>query len=131
MSDTIGLDYTAAIHQGAGIGRYVREMAGALVRLRPETDFRLFAAGVGGRESPLAALPARLYPSPLSERTHNRLWHRLRLPLPVEWWTGRLDPKTAPVPVVFSAISRRGSTVLSLPHSRYRNRPARDRSANR
>jgi glycosyltransferase involved in cell wall biosynthesis len=91
MPHTIGLDYTAAVHQEAGIGRYVREMTGALVRLRPDADLRLFVAGVGGRDLSSASPPAALYPSRLSERTHNRLWHRLRLPLPVEWWTGRLD----------------------------------------
>jgi glycosyltransferase involved in cell wall biosynthesis len=90
MPRTIGLDYTAAVHQEAGIGRYVREMTQALIRLRPDADLRLFAAGAGGRES-ASSPPAPLYPSRLSERTHNRLWHRLRLPLPVEWWTGRLD----------------------------------------
>jgi glycosyltransferase involved in cell wall biosynthesis len=91
MPHPIGLDYTAAIHQEAGIGRYVREMTGALVRLRPDADLRLFAAGVNRRYVPSSTLPAALCPSPLSERTHNRLWHRLRAPLPVELWTGRLD----------------------------------------
>jgi glycosyltransferase involved in cell wall biosynthesis len=90
MPDAIGLDYTAAIHQRAGIGRYVRELTGALARLRPDADLRLFAAGAGGRDLPPIPHPATLHPSRLSERTHNRLWHRLRLPLPVELWTGRL-----------------------------------------
>jgi glycosyltransferase involved in cell wall biosynthesis len=91
MLHPIGLDYTAAIHQEAGIGRYVREMTKALVRLRPDADLRLFAAGVKRRDVPSSSFSAALRPSPLSERTYNRLWHRLRAPLPVELWTGRLD----------------------------------------
>ena len=40
----IGFDYTASIHQSAGIGRYARELAQALSRL-DGVRLRLFAAG--------------------------------------------------------------------------------------
>lgn len=89
-SPRLALDYTAAIHQSAGIGRYVRELARALVDLRPDADLRLFVAGAPPHLPPFPG-HATYAPSRLSERNHNRLWHRLRLPLPVEWWTGRLD----------------------------------------
>ncbi|MCX7856298.1 MAG: hypothetical protein N2556_10105, partial [Anaerolineae bacterium] len=51
----IGIDYTAAIQQRAGIGRYTRELVGALLRLT-ETEgaghrYTLFAAA-GGRGLP-------------------------------------------------------------------------------
>jgi glycosyltransferase involved in cell wall biosynthesis len=94
-SYTIGIDYTAAVHQAAGIGRYVRELTAALVDLphplpRPD-DLRLFVAGARGASLPPTPGGATICRSPLSERTHARLWHRLRLPVPVEAWTGRLD----------------------------------------
>jgi len=38
----ITLDYTPAIQQHAGIGRYADELARALIALRPEDDWRLF-----------------------------------------------------------------------------------------
>lgn len=87
----IGIDYTAAIHQQAGIGRYVRDLTYALADLQPDVPFRLFVAD--GRKIDLPMPPGRcqLHPSALSERNHNRLWHRLRLPVPVETWTGPLD----------------------------------------
>ena len=45
----IGIDYTAAIHQTAGIGRYVRELVRALAIVDHEHQFTLFTAG--GRAS--------------------------------------------------------------------------------
>lgn len=45
----IGIDYTPAIHQTAGIGRYVRELVRALAVVDHEHQFTLFTAG--GRAS--------------------------------------------------------------------------------
>ncbi len=86
----IGIDYTAAIHQRAGIGRYVRELVRALGEVYPGSDVRLFVAGAQQRDLPPYPSGYAYCPSPISERNHARLWHRLRLPLPVELWTGRL-----------------------------------------
>ena len=86
----IVVDYTAAVHQRAGIGRYVRELVRALATSPPagwEASLRLFVAGARG--VPLPPAGCSYVASPLSERLHARLWHRLRLPLPVELWTGR------------------------------------------
>lgn len=87
----IGLDYTAAARQRAGIGRYVRELTQALAALHPEADLRLFVAGAEADSllPPPAGATYRI--STLGERTLARLWHRARLPLPVELWTGPLD----------------------------------------
>jgi len=87
----IGLEYSAALHQTAGIGRYERQLAAALVAAHPEVHWRLFAAL--GALPETGAVPARaaLIRAPLSERNLNRLWQRLRTPLPVETWTGPLD----------------------------------------
>ncbi|MBN1993929.1 MAG: glycosyltransferase family 4 protein [Anaerolineae bacterium] len=97
MMTTIGLDYTAAIRQSAGIGRYTREMVKALAQLDPETQYRLFVADVG-------KIFALSPPGPnfawrttrLSERWLARLWYRLRLPVWIQYWTGPLDLFHAP-----------------------------------
>jgi glycosyltransferase involved in cell wall biosynthesis len=92
---TIGIDYTAAVHQSAGIGRYTREMVKALAELDPEmlqSQYRLFVADASKNSVP--ALPGpnfTWHPSRLTERWLARLWYRLRLPLWVESWTGPLD----------------------------------------
>jgi glycosyltransferase involved in cell wall biosynthesis len=61
--------------------------------VKPETSeisFNLFAAGASG---PPIDLPpgATFTASPISERNYARIWRRLNLPIPVEWWTGRID----------------------------------------
>jgi Glycosyltransferase len=93
----IAIDYTAAVQQRAGIGRYTRELVGALLRLPEAREaghrYTLFAAA-GGQ-----AVPADLPPSPavrfrflpISDEWAARLWHRARLPIPVEVFTGPVD----------------------------------------
>src|SRR5687768_1744135 len=91
MNPRIGIDYTAAIHQGAGIGRMVRELVSAMVALEPGIALDLFVAGAGGIELPPWPGHSTYHTTQLSERNLARMWHRLRLPIPVEYWTGRLD----------------------------------------
>jgi glycosyltransferase involved in cell wall biosynthesis len=91
MQTRIGIDYTAAVHQSAGIGRYTRELVAALAEQAPGYAFHLFAGEAGSR-------PAHPLPGPnctwrhtrISQRWLARLWFRLRLPLPIELWTGPL-----------------------------------------
>jgi glycosyltransferase involved in cell wall biosynthesis len=83
----IGIDYTAAVQQGAGIGRYVRELIGTLLELDRENDYRLYAASA----SPLPPTPFPVTRLPFHDKWLMRIWHRARLPLPVELVTGRLD----------------------------------------
>jgi glycosyltransferase involved in cell wall biosynthesis len=90
----IGIDYTSAARQGAGIGRFTRELIRRAMALDTDNEYRLLVAG---REPiPPAHLPHldsrhKLVQTPISERTLVRLWHRLRVPLPVELALGRLD----------------------------------------
>src|SRR5215467_7192460 len=87
---TIGIDYTPAYEQGAGIGRITREMLSALAALDRQTDYRLFVAGVS-TSIPLPPLPGPNFhwaTSRISSEWFARLWHRARLPLPVERWVG-------------------------------------------
>jgi len=85
----IGVDYTSAIQQGAGIGRLTRCIFHALAEIDHQNEYRLFAAT--GREHSSTLPPFRLRTIPLSDRELNIVWHRLRLPLPVELITGAVD----------------------------------------
>jgi glycosyltransferase involved in cell wall biosynthesis len=90
----VGVDYTAALRQRAGIGRYTRELVGALLETSGPHEYTLFAASGGlglGMRDPKLETRARLRTVPLSDEWLARLWHRARLPLPVEIVTGRLD----------------------------------------
>jgi glycosyltransferase involved in cell wall biosynthesis len=92
---TIGIDVTAALTQGAGIGRYTRELVQALLTGDDGNAYRLFSARPPAEPPVPAPLPAgphiTLRTAPLSDRWLYRLWHRLRLPLPVQLFTGPLD----------------------------------------
>ncbi len=88
---TIALDYTPAHEQGGGIGRLVRELVDALAREDGETAYRLFVARSG---KPLPDPPGDNFqwrPAPLSNEWLARVWHRARLPLPVDLITGPVD----------------------------------------
>ena len=102
----IGIDYTAAARQRAGIGRYTRELIAALLALAEQDgtlphQYVLFAA-IGGlprthwqremdRLRAICHSPLAIRTLPLSDDWLARLWHRLRLPVPVETVTGPLD----------------------------------------
>ena len=87
----IGIDYTAAVRQQAGIGRYTRNLVRALSELDRTNRYTLFVAGRGG--DGLGAWPAnfRTRSVPLSDRWLHILWQRLRLPIPVQVVTGAVD----------------------------------------
>lgn len=116
----IGIDYTAAVHQGAGIGRYTRQLVQALLALDTRDEVVLMAAGRAQTGPMLAAAPLpspgarswRVVSLPFSERVMTILWHRLRLPLWVELFAGKLDvfhsPDFALPPV------RQARTVLTV-----------------
>ncbi len=91
----IGIDYTSAVRQRAGIGRYTRELVAALLSLQDAHQYTIFAAtgGLEARDWSLAIQrrDVRVRSLPLSDDWLARLWHRLRLPVPVEVITGPLD----------------------------------------
>lgn len=96
----VGIDYTSALRQRAGIGRYTRELVAALLSLEGAHQYALFAA-TGGLEVSNWSLGTqrsnvRLCSLPLSDDWLARLWHRLRLPIPVEVITGPLDVLYSP-----------------------------------
>ncbi|MCY4464355.1 MAG: glycosyltransferase family 1 protein [Chloroflexi bacterium] len=88
----IALDYTPAHEQRGGIGRYVRELTAALASIDTDSDYRLFVAGAS--HSSLPTSPAANFswrPTRVTPRWLARSWHRARIPLPVEVYTGRID----------------------------------------
>jgi glycosyltransferase involved in cell wall biosynthesis len=117
----IGIDYTAAVWQGAGIGRYTRELIRAIIEQGGEFEYVLFyAAGGLQPDSLYLADLAQLRtthpnvasaPIPLSPRRLTQLWQRLRVPLPVELFTGRIDLLHAPD---FVLPPTRARTLLTI-----------------
>ena len=89
----VTIDYTPAVHQSAGIGRYTRGLVNALARLDTPHQFRLLVLGRSGARSFPTQLPDnfRLRTVPLSDRWATVIWYRLNLPLPVELLAGRAD----------------------------------------
>jgi glycosyltransferase involved in cell wall biosynthesis len=89
---SIGIDYTPAYEQGGGIGRLVRDLAAALARLDTETDYRMFVSGASLEQLPPQLAPNfRWKPTRISPGWFARIWHRARLPLPIEAFIGEVD----------------------------------------
>src|SRR5438094_664445 len=89
----IAIDYTSAVNQTAGIGRFVRGLVHSVTALDTTDSFLLLHA---------APNPGRVasYPSGpnvsrrvlrISERWLNIFWHRMLMPLPADWLTGPID----------------------------------------
>ncbi len=117
----VGVDYTAAAWQGAGIGRYTRELIDAATVRDPAIRYVLFyaATGLPAASPHIAALRrlcaerpnVRAVPIPLHPRQLTIIWQRLRLPLLVELFTGRLDLLHAPD---FVLPPTRAKTLLTV-----------------
>jgi len=89
---TIGIDYTPAYEQGAGIGRLVRDLVAALSEEDTRTSYRMFVSGIHSSVK-LPSLPSNFEwrVTGLSPQWLARIWHRLRLPVPIELFIGRVD----------------------------------------
>lgn len=86
----IAIDYTPAIAQIAGIGRYARELVAGLATIDTQNTYTLFSATPASTTSAPTPEAENMHLSvvPIGERTLTRLWHRLRFPLPVDLLTG-------------------------------------------
>jgi glycosyltransferase involved in cell wall biosynthesis len=126
----VGIDYTAAAWQGAGIGRYTRELVRAIVDHGSDFRYTLFyAAGGIAPGNPYVAELRRMsearpnlraIPIPLSPRRLTQIWQRLRVPWPVEFFTGRLDLLHAPD---FVLPPTRARTLLTIHDLAFLRRP--------
>lgn len=111
----IAIDYTAGIRQGAGVGRFVRNLVGALVDLDHDNLYTLIYPR-GNRRAAPPDIPRAPNVSGrslvLSERALNFLWYKLGLPAPIELLGVRADifhfPDFALPPV------RRGASVITV-----------------
>lgn len=88
----IAIDYTSALNQRAGIGRFTRQLVDALLEQDRRHDYLL----LGPRRSrfspsPAALSQARLARWPLTEWGMTVLWHRLGLRIPAEAFAGPFD----------------------------------------
>lgn len=88
----IAIDYTAAVHQGAGIGRYTRNLIRALAGLDASNQYTLFVAGGWGEGDGLGPWQGnfRVRSVPLTDRWMQILWQRLRVPVPIQMVTGSI-----------------------------------------
>jgi glycosyltransferase involved in cell wall biosynthesis len=89
----IAIDYTPAVHQRAGIGRYTRGLIQALTRLDAENQYTLLVLGRSGAHFTPGTLPPnfKLRYAPISDRWATIVWYRLNLPVPVDVFSGRAD----------------------------------------
>lgn len=86
----ITIDYTPALRQTAGIGRYTRGLVAALAEADRDNCYRLFCAGAAPDRTTWPENFA-VHVSPVPARWLTAGWHRLRLPLPVERLAGDCD----------------------------------------
>ncbi len=117
----IVVDYTPAVHQRAGIGRYTRGLVEALTRLDADNYYLLLVLGRGGAHFVPTDLPDnfRLRFVPLSDRWATVLWYRLNLPLPVDLFTGRADLFHGPSFTLPPSLTPSLLTVHDLSFMRY------------
>lgn len=96
----IAIDDSAAFNQGAGIGRYARNLVPAMLRELPDAKTTILYApepSIGSRFAQETAAmfspyqKIRIRRLPLDRRRMDQLWFRARLPIPIEVWTGIRD----------------------------------------
>lgn len=111
----ISIDYTAAVRQTAGVGRFVRGVVDALVRIDPENAYTLlYPPTKRGRPRPIVPSGTNVTGRPflLSEKQLNFLWYKLGIPIPVDLVGGSADlyhfPDFALPPI------RRGKSVITI-----------------
>jgi len=89
----IAIDYSAAVNQRAGIGRLVRNQVLALSEVDHDNDYRLVYARPNQGTAPQFP-KARNFSRRevrLRERWLTILWHRAKLPVPADWFSGEVD----------------------------------------
>ena len=89
----VAIDYSAAVNQRAGIGRLVRNQVLALSELDQDNEYRLVYARPNRGSVPQFPR-ARNFSRrevQLRERWLSILWHRAKLPLPADWFSGPVD----------------------------------------
>jgi glycosyltransferase involved in cell wall biosynthesis len=98
MKLTIGIDFTSAARERAGIGRYARELIRALARRDRENRYVLFVPRDAHDDLLRFDWSSNfsIWRAPLTERLLAALWHRARAPLLIETFIGRVDRLYSP-----------------------------------
>lgn len=98
MQLTIGIDFTSASRQRAGIGRYARELVRGLARLDQSNCYLLFVPRDAYPDLIDLEFPPNftIRRAPLTERVLAALWQRAGVPLPIEAFLGRVDVLYSP-----------------------------------
>lgn len=130
----IGIDYSSAVYQGAGIGRLTRNVVQALAELDANTPARPsgdeYTLLIQGREIPYPPQAgsrastrnaASGIPNPnwrevrtrLNQRWWTRIWHRLQIPLPAETLIGPVDLFHGP-DFVLPPLRRRTRAIVTV-----------------
>ena len=119
----IAIDYTPAALQGAGIGRYTRGLVDALLPLLAPDDQLTLLLPRGKTPFAPSHWPAQIdiRHLPFSDYHQTILWHRLRLPIYVEWLVGKVDIFHAPNFLL--PPTRRARTLLTIHDLAYMVRP--------
>lgn len=87
----IGIDYTAAYEQGAGIGRLVRDLIQTLAETDTQTTYKLFVAGAIRPKLPRAlGQNFQWKPTRVTPLWFARLWYRARLYWPIQAFIGHV-----------------------------------------
>lgn len=127
----ITIDYTAAARQGAGIGRYARELISAILAIPSDQHLVLMTAMAGlgdawhaekARLRALAHSALTFRDLPITDDWMTRLWQRLRLPLPAETLTGKADIFYSP-DFVLPSLLRRTRALLTVHDLSYLRHP--------
>jgi glycosyltransferase involved in cell wall biosynthesis len=89
----VAIDYSAAVNQRAGIGRLVRNQVLALAELDQDNEYRLVYARPNRGSVPQfpRAHNFSCREVQLRERWLTILWHRAKLPVPADWFSGPVD----------------------------------------
>jgi glycosyltransferase involved in cell wall biosynthesis len=89
----IAIDYSAAVNQRAGVGRLVRNHVLALAEVDHDNDYRLVYARPNRGSVPQFPRAPNFSRREvgLRERWMTIMWHRARVPLPAEWFSGPVD----------------------------------------
>lgn len=117
----IGIDFTSAARERAGIGRYARELMRALSRVDHTNRYVLFVPRDAHPDLLRYAWPPNFTTrrAPLTERYLAALWQRARVPLPIEVFIGAVEVFYSPdflLPPTFAA--RKLVTVHDLSYVR-------------
>ena len=120
MPKRIVVDASAALNQGAGIGRYARAIIPRLAAELPEIEFRGIVAPDENADPEVASLGrselesagVSLRKLPFSRRQADILWFRGRVPLPIEVFAGRNQLVYSPDFTAPPALSRRSIVTV-------------------